>query len=403
MAKANGLGSACFVGGYDLSGEIMSLSKISGSVNPLDVTPISKSAHVRIFGQRDGGIDFDTAFDPAAAHSHPVLAALPRTDVQVMFCVQTIVGNPAALEIAKQIDYNPTRATDAMLTSTVATQANGFGLEWGNQLTPGDYIATNFLTGQNAGFEGGNGNWTALTNCAIANTAAQAHTGANSLQLTSTAGGDMVAESCTAGNILTQGFAVVPGQGVVLQAWGRTAVSARTTSVGVHWFTSGGASVSTTYATGVADASGAWTLVPGNTLTAPATAAFGCVSYKVAATGAGAEVHYLDDVQAMVLPSSYNSGASLAFGAQAYLQVIAFTGTDATVAVVDSADNTTFAAVAGLTFAQTTAANTAQRLATSNTATIRQYLGISVSTVGGFTALSVAVAINKNPIAGQTF
>lgn len=403
MAKQGGLGMACFVGGNDLSGDVMSFSKISGSVAPLDVTPINKSAHVRIFGQRDGAIDFNTAFDPAIGASHPVLAALPRGDVQIMACINLQVGGEAACEVAKQVDYNPNRANTGMLDATVTSQANGFGLEWGKLLTPGAYVASNFLTGQNAGFEGGNGNWTALTNCAIANTAAQAHTGSNSLQLTSTAGGDMVAESCTAGNILTQGFAVVPGQGVVLQAWGRTAVSARTVSVGVHWFTSGGASISTTYATGVADASGAWTIVPGGTLTAPATAAFGCVSYKVAATGAGAEVHYLDDVQALVLPASYDSGGSLAFGAQAYLQVTAFTGTDATISVVDSADNVSFAAVTGLTFAQTTAAQTAQRLATSNTATVRRYLGVSVSTVGGFTALSFALAVNKNPVAGVVF
>ena len=94
-----------------------------------------------------------------------------------------------------------------------------------------------------------------------------------------------------------------------------------------------------------------------------------------------AEVHYVDDVVALVLPASYDSGASLAFGAQAYLQVTGFTGTDATISVVDSADNITFAAVTGLTFAQTTAAATFQRLATANSATVRRYLGVSVSTV----------------------
>ena len=73
----------------------------------------------------------------------------------------------------------------------------------------------------------------------------------------------MVVEGCTAGNILTQGFAVVPGQSVSVQAWLRTAVSARTASVGVHWFTSGGASVSTTYGTGAADSSSAWTIESG--------------------------------------------------------------------------------------------------------------------------------------------
>lgn len=402
MAKQSGLGMACFVGGYDLSGDIMSFSKISGSVATLDVTPISKSAHVRLYGQRDGGIDFTTAFDPAAGQSHPVLAALPTGDIQVMGCINLSVGGEAACMNAKQIDYNPTRANSGMLDAAVSTQANGYGLEWGKLLTPGAYTAANQLTGQNAGFEGGIGNWVALTNCAVADSSAQAHTGSDSMSMTSTASGDMVAESCAAGSIATQGFAVVPGQGVSVQAWLRTAVSARTCSVGVHWFTSGGSSVSTTYGTGAADSSTGWTVESGM-LTAPATAAFGCVSVKVAATGAGSEVHYVDDVVADVLPVSYDSGGSLAFGAQAYLQVTAFTGTDATVSVVDSADNVSFTAVTGLTFAQTTAANTFQRVATSNTATVREYLGVSVATTGGFTALSFSVAIVKNPIAGQTF
>jgi hypothetical protein len=390
------------VGGFDLSGEVLSLSKISGSVNPLDVTPISKSAHVRIFGQRDGAIDFNAAFDPVAAHSHPVLALLPRADVQVMFCVGTAVGNPAALQVAKQIDYNPTRAADGMLTSAVTTQANGFGLEWGNQLTPGDFIASNALTGANSTFEGSLGNWVAVTNNTSTDTAAQAHGGVNSMSMSSTAAGDMTSASCVAGSIAAQGFAVVPGSAVTVQGWVRAAVSARTCSVGVDWYTSGGGFISTSYGTGAADSTSAWTLISAS-VTAPATAAFARVNAKVAATGAGAEVHYVDDVVYNLLPASYDTGASLAFGAQAYLQVIGFTGTDATIGVVDSADNVTFAAVTGLTFAQTTAANTAQRLATSNTATVRRYLGVSVSTVGGFTALSFVVAVNKNPIANQVF
>ena len=402
MAKQGGLGMAAFVGGYDLSGDIMSFSKISGSVAVLDVTPINKSAHVRLTGLRDGGIDFNTAFDPAIGASHPVLAALPRGDVQVMGCINLSVGGEAACMNAKQIDYNPNRQADGMLDAAVTSQANSYGLEWGKLLTPGAYTAANSLTGQNAGFEGGLGNWVAVTNCAVTDTAAQAHTGSNSMAMTSTAAGTMNSASCVAGSIATQGFAVVPGNQVLVQAWVRAAVSARTCSVGVDWYTSGGAFISTSLGTGAADSASAWTLISGS-VSAPATAAYGRVNVQVASTGAGSEVHYVDDVVYNLLPGSYDSGGSLAFGAQAYLQVTAFTGTDATIAVVDSADNTTFAAVTGLTFAQTTAANTTQRLATSNTATIRRYLGVSVSTVGGFTALSFAVSVVKNPIANQVF
>ncbi len=90
-----------------------------------------------------------------------------------------------------------------------------------------------------------------------------------------------------------------------------------------------------------------------------------------------------------------------AWGAQAYLQVTAFTGTSVTVAVQDSADNASFAAVTGLTFTAVTAAPATQRLATANTATIRRYLRIV--TTGTFSSATFAVAFNRNPVAGVTF
>jgi hypothetical protein len=248
MTKTSGLGDAAYIGGYDLSGDIMSLGKIGGGMSPLDVTPINVSAHVRIGGLRDGGIDFVTAFDTAVGQEHLVLSALPTADVQVMYMRGTAIGNAAAALIAKQIDYNPTRGTDGMLTVAVATMANGFGLEFGTQLTAG--LRTD----------------TAATNGA-----------------------------------------------------------------------------------------------------------------------------------------SFDGTASSAFGAQAYLQVTAFTGTDATVTIQDSADNVTFTNVTGLSFTATTAAHTTQRIATANTATIRRYTRAVTTTSAGFTSATFAVMLVRNQVAGQVF
>jgi hypothetical protein len=86
-----------------------------------------------------------------------------------------------------------------------------------------------------------------------------------------------------------------------------------------------------------------------------------------------------------------------AFGAQAYLQVTAFTGSSVTVAVQDSADGVTYAAVTGLTFTAVTAAPNTQRLATAGNATIRRYLRIV--TTGTFTNAVFAVALNRNLVA----
>lgn len=248
MAKTSGLGDQFLFGGYDLSGEVNALSKIDCPQGTFDFTPIVKLAYVRGGGLRDGGIDFTTLFDPATGHSHPVLATLPRTDVVCAYLRGGILGNPAACQVAKQVDYNPTRGADGMLSSTVSSVANGFGLEWGIQLTAG--------------------------------------------QRTDTAA--------------TNGTAV-------------------------------------------------------------------------------------------------DFTAASSFGFQAYLQVTAFTGTDVTVKLQDSADNVTFADVSGGAFTQTTAAHTAQRLAVANTATIRRYVRATTVTSGGFTSATFSVVLVVNQIAGVAF
>jgi hypothetical protein len=401
MTKQSGLGDNFYIGGFDLSGDVSSVDQMSGPLAPIDVTGIKYSANQRIGGLRDADWQFTSFFNFAAGASHLALNTLPTTDVIATYFRGTATGNPAASINGKQIDYAPTRDNTGNLTLKTEVQANAYGMEWGQQLTPGIYAAANALTGANSTFEGGIGNWIGLTNNTATDSSAQHHGGADSLSMSSTASGDMVAESGAAASYATQAFAVVPGQQVQVQAWVRSAVSARTCSVGVHWLTSAGVSVSTTFGTGAADSTSAWTLVTG-TVTAPATTAFGLISVKVASTGGASEVHYADDAQVFVLPLSYDTGASLSFGGQAYLQVTAFTGTDATISIYDSADNASFSAVSGLAFTQTTATG-AQRIAIGNTATIRRYVAVNVVTTAGFTALSFGVQLTKNTVAGQVF
>ncbi len=249
MTKQSGLGDAFYFGGYDLSGEVNALSKVGSPLAVLDVTPINVKAHVRIAGLRDGGIDFSTFFDPAAGHSHPVLAALPRTDVVACyFAGGQAIGNAAACMVAKQVDYDPTRGNDGALSSAVSSVANSYGLDWADQLTPG-------------------------------------------------------------------------------------------------------------------------------------------LRTDVAATNGTAR----------------DFGAATSFGFQMYLQVTAFTGTDVTVKLQDSADNVSFADLASGAFAQTTAAHTAQRVAVGGTATVRRYVRAVTVTSGGFTSATFAVALAKNAVATVVF
>lgn len=83
--------------------------------------------------------------------------------------------------------------------------------------------------------------------------------------------------------------------------------------------------------------------------------------------------------------------AAFAFGAQAYLQVIDFDGTDATVRLQESSDNGSgdaFANVTGGAFATITTEGYGERIETARGQAVERYLRYNVSTSGGFTTLT---------------
>lgn len=251
MAKQSGLASNFYIGGYDLSGNVSALSKIGGSQAALDLTAINQSAYARAGGERDGGMDFTTLFDPAAAQEHAALSTLPTTDTIASFFPGPLgIGNPAASVNCKQVSYDPARDTNGNLIFSVSCAGNGYGLEWGQALTAG---------------------------------------------------------------LRTDGSA--------------TAASSA---------------------------------------------------------------------------NSFDTGASLSFGAQMYVHLTAFAGTSVTIKVQDSADNSSFADISGtsLTTAALTSAGSV-RVAIPNTTTVRRY--IAVGTVGTFSNAVFAVSVIKNALAGQVF
>lgn len=251
MSKESGLGDMLIVHGYNASGDIQQLGEIGGGPALLPFTGIDKSAMERKGALLSGRFTMTTFFnsDLVTPATHQKLSALPRTDVILTYGHTTQLGWPAASLVSKQINYDPTRGDDGSLTFGVSAESNGYGVEWGRQLTAG--VRTD----------------TAATN---------------------------------------------------------------------------GTGIDTT--------------------------------------------------------------ASASFGAQAYLQVGEFTGTDATVKIQDSADNVSFADVAGLAFAQITGgAPYGERISVSNTTTIRRYVRAVTVTTGGFSSLSFSVNFIKNEIAGVTF
>lgn len=144
MAKQTGLGMGLWVGSADLSGDISALGNVHGGPAVLELTDITQSAPERAGGERDGGIEAASWFNPARAH--PVLSALPTADIQLTLRIGSTIGSPACSQISKQINYDGTRASDGSFPFAVSAQSNGFGLEWGELLTAGvraDSAATN--------------------------------------------------------------------------------------------------------------------------------------------------------------------------------------------------------------------------------------------------------------------
>jgi hypothetical protein len=249
MTKNTGLGDNFYCGGYDLSGDVNSIN-IASPLAVDDLTGIDKFAFERTGLARDGAMEWVAFMNAAAGQAHPVLSALPRTDVVASYFRGTTLGNPVASLVGKQINYDLSRADSGALRLQVQALANAYGLEWGKSLTAGKRTDTAATNG-----------------------------------------------------------------------------------------------------------------------------------------------------------SSIDSAASLSFGAQAYLQVFDAQGTDVTVKIQDSADNSNWTDVSGLAFTALTGASdhTTQRIVISNTSTVRRYIRAITTTSAGFTSLTFAVAISKNEIAGVSF
>lgn len=102
--------------------------------------------------------------------------------------------------------------------------------------------------------------------------------------------------------------------------------------------------------------------------------------------------------------ASIDLGAAGSFGLQAYLHVLAFTGTDVTVKLQQSSDNgagDAFADVTGGSFTQITGgAPLAERIQTARDQAVEQYLRVVTTTTGGFTSLQflVVVAVNDTEV-----
>lgn len=146
MAKTTGLGDDLYFGGFHIGGDIQTVT-MHGGPGLLDVTDITQSAHSRLGGLRDGAFDITAYMNPSAGQEHAAFSPLSLTDEIVTYLRGQVLGNPALCQNSKEINYDPTRAADGSLTEKVTADANGFGQEWGIQLTAGLRTDTTATTG----------------------------------------------------------------------------------------------------------------------------------------------------------------------------------------------------------------------------------------------------------------
>lgn len=453
MSKQSGLGDGLIVDGTDLSGDTGSLSRIGGGPALLTVTGIDKSAFERIGGLRDGAVEWSSWFNPAAGQAHAELSTLPLTNRVITYQRGTTLGKPAACLIGKQIDYAPTRGDDGAMTIAVSSQSNGYGIEWGEQLTAGVRIDTAATEGAGVEFgydgddfvllDGTSGNYASTPDAASLDIVGDIDLRVRVAMAdwTPAAEQTLIAKYTATGNQRSYALAVT-ATGALIFRWSEdgTAEKSETSSAvntftngSTHWVRAtldvddGGGDADVTFYTsddgvtwtqlGTVQSNGATTsifastavlelgsqtagtvnLLVGKIFRAQVLSGIGGtpVAAPIASTAGITDATPLTwTVQGTAYLSSHT-----VFGAQFYLQVLSFTGTDVTIKVQSSADDDatdTYADVTGGAFTQVTAGPTSERIATSSSLEIERYLRVVTTTSGGFSELSFIVVACVN-------
>jgi hypothetical protein len=454
MAISNGLGQGFYYGGYDLSGDTGSADDIGGGlVGTQDVTTIDLSAFKRIGLLRDGRISWGAFFNKASGRAHARLGALPTADQHLMWVTGSAIGDPAACLIGKQINYDPTRAQDGSLTIAVNAQGNAYGLEWGDLLTAGKRTDTSATNGTAAEFgydgedfvllPGASGDYVSTPDAAALDI-----TGDLDLRVrvamddwTPAAESTLIAKYTATGNQRSYALAVTTA-GELIFRWSEDGTVEKTETSSANlgslaagattWVRAtldadvGGTDAQVTFYTsddgstwtqlGAVQAVGATTSIFASTAVLElggqtlgtvnrlagkifrAQVLSGIAGSSVAAPIAAAASSSVTDATPRtwtVNGAAFVSSHTM-HGLQAYLQVFSFAGTDVTVKLQHSHDNSTFADVTGGGFTQITSGPAVQRIEVAAGTEIRRYVRAVTTTSGGFTSLVFAVAANVN-------
>jgi len=137
MAKTTGLGNRFYYQGVDVSGDVCAIKALASPMAPIEKTGINQSAYQRVGGLRDGNMEFKSHFNAVAAGSFQTIKTLPTTDVVLTWALSATAGDPCASMVAKLVTTDYERDDEGDFTYEVQAQANGYGLDWGTQMTAG--------------------------------------------------------------------------------------------------------------------------------------------------------------------------------------------------------------------------------------------------------------------------
>lgn len=453
MAKQSGLGDNFYLGGYDLSGDTASLGEIGGGFATIDVTGINKSAYERIGGVRDGRIEWVSHFNPATSQQHDALSTLPTTDRTITYCRGTTLGNPAACLVGKQLNYDVTRDNDGKMSIAVRAEANGYGLQWGDQLTAGLRTDTSATNGTAVALDGdaylhlpgASGDYASTPDAAGLDI-----TGDIDLRVkvalddwTPAAESTLIAKYTATGNQRSYALAVTTTGALILR-WSEDGTAEKTETSSATVTASNG---TTTWVRATMDVDNGssdaevkfytstdgstWTQLGATQLNGATTSIFSSTAVlelggqtlgtvnrlagkifeaQVLSGIAGTSVAHpipttssIGDTTPLtwtVQGNAYLSNYTY-FGLQAFLQVTSFTGTDVTVKLQhssDDGDTDAYADITGGGFTQITSGPTAERITTTSTLPIERYVRAVTATTGGFTSLTFSVVVMRNTV-----
>jgi hypothetical protein len=140
MTKASALSSRMILDGVDITGDVGAVGSIEKSRNQWDITNLSDDGVARMPTIEDGKIDFTGFWDRTTDAIFDQLSAMTVANRMATVCVGGSRGDEAAVLIAKQGSLTFDRSTDSSLAVSCGLVANGYGVEWGQQLTAGSAL-----------------------------------------------------------------------------------------------------------------------------------------------------------------------------------------------------------------------------------------------------------------------